>query len=129
MYRQNVPTKDCQQLRHLAINHISVSELTSVRGCNFICFSCINLNVHILTKEGKRLKRFVSSVSLRLTFFFPPIKLMLSCQLIKCIQRKTCYIFMWMDELCKITVFQESYIVYIVNEEIENGQIFVQDIA
>lgn len=34
-----------------------------------------------------------------------------------------------MDELCKITVFQESYIVYIVNEEIENGQIFVQDIA
>lgn len=33
-----------------------------------------------------------------------------------------------MGELCSID-FQESYIAYIVNEEIENGQISVQDIA
>lgn len=36
---------------------------------------------------------------------------------------------MRMYELGSITVIQESYIVYVVNEEIENGQISVQDIV
>lgn len=30
---------------------------------------------------------------------------------------------MWMYELCSITVFQENYIIYTVNEEIENDNI------